>query len=278
MSGLGLAGFDINLTTWDVIWTTCLQGLGVGFIWVPLSMITFSTLNPQYMPDGTAIFHLLRNIGSSIHISLSIALIIRLSKVNYADMVQYLSPTNENFALPWVSGGWSLETNESLAAPQQRDHAPGHMIGYIDAFYLFAVTAMLAVPCVLVGALARQASLGRQEMSDKIQGIMPPMTTPFGSDSELDEGAVRSQVEFLIGAGVHGVAVGGSTGEGHTLDGDELRHVVAATTEAVNGRVPVIAGIIVDSTRDAIMRGNAVADLGVAALQVTPVHYLQARR
>jgi 4-hydroxy-tetrahydrodipicolinate synthase len=38
--------------------------------------------------------------------------------------------------------------------------------------------------------------------------------------------------------------------------------------------VPVIAGIIVDSTRDAIRRGNAVADLGVAALQVTPVHYL----
>ena len=38
--------------------------------------------------------------------------------------------------------------------------------------------------------------------------------------------------------------------------------------------MPVIAGIIVDSTRDAIRRGKAVADLGVAALQVTPVHYL----
>ena len=47
-----------------------------------------------------------------------------------------------------------------------------------------------------------------------------------------------------------------------------------AAVEASAGRVPIIAGIIVDSTRDAIRRGKAVADLDVAALQVTPVHYL----
>jgi 4-hydroxy-tetrahydrodipicolinate synthase len=49
---------------------------------------------------------------------------------------------------------------------------------------------------------------------------------------------------------------------------------VGAVVEEVQGRVPVIAGIIVDSTRQAVERGLAVADLGVAALQVTPVHYL----
>jgi 4-hydroxy-tetrahydrodipicolinate synthase len=49
---------------------------------------------------------------------------------------------------------------------------------------------------------------------------------------------------------------------------------VAATVAAAKGRVPVIAGIIVDSTRDAIRRGRLVRDMDVAALQVTPVHYL----
>ena len=44
--------------------------------------------------------------------------------------------------------------------------------------------------------------------------------------------------------------------------------------DAAAGRVPVVAGIIVDSTRDAVRRGKAIADLDVAALQVTPVHYL----
>ncbi|MFO1026713.1 MAG: dihydrodipicolinate synthase family protein [Acetobacteraceae bacterium] len=108
----------------------------------------------------------------------------------------------------------------------------------------------------------------------KLFGIIPPTATPFTADGEIDYAAARTQVNWLIGQGVHGLATGGSTGEGHTLDIDEFRRLMAETTQEVAGRVPVVAGIIVDSTRDAIRRGKAVADLGVAALQVTPVHYL----
>ena len=109
----------------------------------------------------------------------------------------------------------------------------------------------------------------------KIYGIVPPMATPFTADESIDEAALRAEVAYLIEeAGVHGLAVGGSTGEGHTLSTDELRCVVASAIEAAAGRVPVIAGIIVDSTRQAIEKARALADLDVAALQVTPVHYL----
>ena len=108
----------------------------------------------------------------------------------------------------------------------------------------------------------------------KLFGIIPPTATPFTADGEIDVAAARRQVNWLIGQGVHGLATGGSTGEGHTLDVDEFRRLMAETSQEVAGRVPLVAGIIVDSTRDAIRRGKAVADLGVAALQVTPVHYL----
>jgi 4-hydroxy-tetrahydrodipicolinate synthase len=119
------------------------------------------------------------------------------------------------------------------------------------------------------------ATPGKEKlMSGKLHGIIPPMTTPFDAAGAIEEGAVRAQLRWLLEAGVHGVAVGGSTGEGQTLDQDELRHLVRIVAEATAGAVPVIAGIIVDSARDAIRRGNAVGDLGVAALQVTPVHYL----
>jgi 4-hydroxy-tetrahydrodipicolinate synthase len=111
-------------------------------------------------------------------------------------------------------------------------------------------------------------------MAVGLGGIVPPLTTPFDAAGELDLRLVRPQVEFMVAAGVHGLAVGGSTGEGHALEGEELVRLVAATVEAAAGRVPVVAGIIVDSTRDAIRRGRAVRGLGVAALQVTPVHYL----
>ena len=109
----------------------------------------------------------------------------------------------------------------------------------------------------------------------KIHGIVPPMVTPFAADESLDERLLRAEVEYLISAaGVHGVAVGGSTGEGHALTTDELRQVVGIACEVAAGRTPVIAGIIVDSTRQAIEKAHALADLDVAALQVTPVHYL----
>jgi 4-hydroxy-tetrahydrodipicolinate synthase len=108
----------------------------------------------------------------------------------------------------------------------------------------------------------------------ELKGIIPPMTTAFDVDGEIDEGAVRSQFRWMAGQGVHGVAVGGSTGEGHALDRDDYRRLIEITTDEAGDRLPVIAGIIVDSTREAVRRGRDVRELGVAALQVTPVHYL----
>lgn len=112
-------------------------------------------------------------------------------------------------------------------------------------------------------------------MYEHISGIIPPMVTPFRPDGTIDESALRAETKYLIDAAkVHGLAVCGSTGEGHTLTTDETRKVTAIVAEAAGGRVPLITGIIANSTAAVIERGRAVRDLGVSALQVTPVHYL----
>lgn len=106
-------------------------------------------------------------------------------------------------------------------------------------------------------------------------GIIPPVVTPFDSSGHLDPIALRHEARYLIEkAHVHGLAVCGSTGEGHTLSTDETREIAGAVVEEARHRIPVICGIITDSTPAAVERAKAVADLGVAALQVTPVHYL----
>src|SRR5262249_40614938 len=105
-------------------------------------------------------------------------------------------------------------------------------------------------------------------------GVIPRMTRPFDRSGELVLNKVAPQVEWLIKAGSHGIAAGGSTGEGHTLDHEEYRDLIAASVEVAADRIPVIAGIIVDSTRDAIKRGKSVRGLKMAALQVTPVTLL----
>ena len=115
----------------------------------------------------------------------------------------------------------------------------------------------------------------RMDALKEIRGIIPPMTTPFTDGGEVDEEALRKDVRYLVEeAGVHGLAVSGSTGEGHTVTLEETHMITASAIEEAGGRVPVITGIIANSTREAIEKGKAVRDLGVAALQVTPVHYL----
>ena len=108
----------------------------------------------------------------------------------------------------------------------------------------------------------------------KLEGIIAPFTTPFDEEGQIDFAAVKPQVDWLIENGVHGLAAGGSTGEGHVLARDEYRQLIRTTLEAIDDRIPLVAGIIASSTAEVIARGQTVRDLGVVALQVTPPHYL----
>ncbi|MGB7302513.1 MAG: dihydrodipicolinate synthase family protein, partial [Burkholderiaceae bacterium] len=108
----------------------------------------------------------------------------------------------------------------------------------------------------------------------QLKGIIAPFTTPFTEGGDINFALVKPQVDWLLANGVHGLAAGGSTGEGHVLDGDEYLELMQATSRAIDNRVPLVAGIIASSTAQVIQRGQAVRQLGVAALQITPPHYL----
>ena len=108
----------------------------------------------------------------------------------------------------------------------------------------------------------------------KLKGIIAPFTTPFKENGEIDLNLIKPQVDWLIENGVHGLAAGGSTGEGHVLNRDEYVSLMTKTSESLNSRVPLVAGIIANSTAEVIARGNSVKSLNVSALQITPPSYL----
>ncbi len=107
-----------------------------------------------------------------------------------------------------------------------------------------------------------------------LTGILPPVTMPFDAKGEIVLSGLREQLEFMVERKVHGVVVGGSTGEGHTLTRDEFARVMQVSDETLGGRLPLIGGLIVNSTREAIARARVLKGLRVTALQITPVHYL----
>ena len=153
-SGWVMTGFDVTVSTEDVLVAAFVQGIGVGFCWIPLSIITFATLDKPLVPDGTAIFHLVRNMGSSIFISISIALVIRETRVSQSELIPNLSPFNEALRLPGVEMDLSGGDPQALARMSAEIARQATMIGYIDGFVLFAVTSMLALPLI---ALVRRA-------------------------------------------------------------------------------------------------------------------------
>jgi 4-hydroxy-tetrahydrodipicolinate synthase len=108
-----------------------------------------------------------------------------------------------------------------------------------------------------------------------VRGIIPPMVTPFKPGTEeIDVKAIYEEVEYLIQAGVHGICVGGSTGEGAGLSEQEVYTLNKAVVDQAKDRVPVIGGIIADSTAEAVSKSLAAKEAGVSSLQVTPPHYL----
>ncbi len=158
LSSFLVAQFDINLTTSGIAWTSMLQGYGVGMTWVPLTVIAFSTLNPKHLGEGTAIFHLMRNFGSSIYISICVALVIRSTRVNYAGLTEAISPFNEALSYSWVVGLWDIGSTPGLAALSGEATRQAAMIGYINAFYLISFTGFAAIPLLLLVRLPKRTS------------------------------------------------------------------------------------------------------------------------
>jgi DHA2 family multidrug resistance protein len=148
-TGMWMMTFDLNVTMSMLVWNSLIQGFSVGVIWVPLSVVAFSTLAPSHRAEASSVFHLLRNIGSSFFISLSIAEIVRTTGANYSRMTEMVTPYNTTLSLPWATGGWIFDTTPGLAKVANEIARQAAMIGYLNAFMMYTVASGMAVLLVL---------------------------------------------------------------------------------------------------------------------------------
>lgn len=148
-AGWYMGEFDPNVGIASVILTSLVQGFAIGVAWVPLSVATFSTLDRRLLSEGTALFHLLRNIGSSVFISVSVAVIQRTAQVNYAEIGEGLTPYNESLSYPQVMGLWTTDTVQGLAGLSREIGRQATMIGYLNAFHLYALACVAVLPFIL---------------------------------------------------------------------------------------------------------------------------------
>jgi DHA2 family multidrug resistance protein len=154
-TGLWLMSFDLNVSLSTLILCNALQGLSVGVSWVPLTVITFWSLRPEYRAEATSVFHLLRNFGSSLFISIAVAEIVRTTAANYSRMIEHISPYNRVLELPWTMGAWSVDSAAGLAKLSNEIARQSTIIGYTNAWVLYTIAAALFLPLCLLAKLPK---------------------------------------------------------------------------------------------------------------------------
>jgi DHA2 family multidrug resistance protein len=150
VAGLWLMHIDLNVSYGTLTLNAVLQGLAIGMIWVPLTTVTFSTVSQENMSESTAVYHLLRNLGSSFFISFCVAEIVRATSSNYGRLVETLSPYNKILNLPATTGAWDIDTVTGLAKLSREVTRQATMIAYLNAFGLFTAACAISIPLVLL--------------------------------------------------------------------------------------------------------------------------------
>ena len=154
VSGLWLMSMDYNVTALGLSINVAVQGAAVGFVWIPLSIATFSDIPPKQLPEATGMFHLIRNITASLFISLCIAEIINSTGTNYARMTEFINEYNHAFY-----SGWDLNSLDGIAKVAKEINKQAALIGYLNAFGLYTFASAIAIPfCFLLSTPRSNAS------------------------------------------------------------------------------------------------------------------------
>ncbi|MGE0767048.1 MAG: DHA2 family efflux MFS transporter permease subunit [Hyphomicrobiaceae bacterium] len=150
ISGLWLTHLNLNAPLFDMCANGWLQGTAVGLIWTPIVTTAFRSLDHTLRAEGIAVMHLMRSIGSSFFISITVTEVLRSTTANYERMTESLSPYNKTLSLPESMGGWTTDSVQGMARIAKEIARQAAMLGYMNAFVMYTLASVVAIPLVLM--------------------------------------------------------------------------------------------------------------------------------
>ena len=170
-----LLGIGLGLTAWafyamtgwtpavsqsEIIIVGVVQGAGLGFLFVPLSSVTLTTLPAEQRTEGAGLYNLSRNVGSSVGISVVNALLISNTQVNHAEIATHVSSVNRIFEAPAIAQFWNPMTAVGRAALDAMITTQAQIIAYIDDYKLLMIATLAVVPLLMVFKKSATPSAG----------------------------------------------------------------------------------------------------------------------
>jgi DHA2 family multidrug resistance protein len=157
--------YDLNLTKWQIVWPGVIQGVGLGLVFVPLSAAAFATLPREMRADGTAIFSLLRNIGSAVGISAAQALLVRNTQVAHLGLVEKLGAGHLDVPNSALANAFNLANPAGATALNDEITRQAAMIAYLDNFLVMLVLSVVVIPLLFFMRPAQQPPAGTEHIA-----------------------------------------------------------------------------------------------------------------
>jgi MFS transporter, DHA2 family, multidrug resistance protein len=143
-----MSHFSLTMDSTPFITSGIIQGLGIGLLFVPLSVTAFATLAPALRSEGTSVYTLIRNLGSSVGISLMQAFDTRQTAVSHSDMAAQLQPGNPVVA-PMLPPGGGSDMGSMLDSLNNEITRQASMVGLVDVFRLMLLLTFMVAPLLL---------------------------------------------------------------------------------------------------------------------------------
>lgn len=142
--------FSIYITQWEIIWTGVVQGLGLGLVFVPLSTLSFSTLAPRFRNEATSLYSLVRNIGSSIGISVVTTYLSHRVQVNHAVYAEHINNFNPALQDAVQKGVYDVSTTAGLVNLNSVVTQQAYIFGYLQDFRLIMYVCIFTLPLLVL--------------------------------------------------------------------------------------------------------------------------------
>jgi len=153
-----MVGFTDQTAAGPIVTTSVLQGFGLGLVFVPLSTVAFTTLPGYLRTEGSAILTLVRNVGSSIGISMVIAQLTNTTVRMHASLTEHITPFNDALRAPDVSTILNMASDTGRAMMERIVTQQASIIAYANDFRMLTYLTLVTVPFVFLIGTSRLRS------------------------------------------------------------------------------------------------------------------------
>jgi len=159
-----MTGWSLDVPQHVIVITNIVQGVGLGLLFVPVTSVAFSTLAGNLRNGATSMTTLLRNIGSSIGISMMIANLTSKTTMMHERLGSGITPFNDALQMQDVASTLNLATESGKAMLDGLITQQAALIAYLNDFKLLMMLTILTMPLVmLIGTTRTAPSAPKQE-------------------------------------------------------------------------------------------------------------------